>query len=338
MKKKLFAGALALLVLLSFVTVGWAGSQSDPLISLSYLTGTYFAELKANVTQWVAQDTQELGAKAGQTSKDGWTASSGFVPGAGGYGDTVTLTTGSGLIWTAGSGAVSSGVLVDATAGTELAAGKALTAGHRYLAAADTMVVASSQAQWMTEGKWRLGTGGTVITPRPFTDVPDHEWYAAAASWGAEKGYVLGHGDGTFGPNDNCTHIQILTFLWRAAGWQSAPQAPVAMDPNVPDYQSAANWAYDKGLITGNFDPKASCTRADAVTYIWKAFGSKSAPASSFTDVPAGADYAKAVDWAVANGVTAGDEDGTVFSPDKVCTRGHIVTFLHRAYVPEVRV
>ena len=72
MKKKLLAGALALLVLLGCVTVGWAAGQSDPLISLSYLTGTFFDGLEDYVDQWVSQGTRELLTGAGQTSADGW--------------------------------------------------------------------------------------------------------------------------------------------------------------------------------------------------------------------------------------------------------------------------
>ena len=340
MKKKLFAGGLALLMLLGCVTVGLAGSQSDPLISLSYLTGTFFAELKANVTQWVAQDTQGFKAVTEQTSQDGWTVSSGFVSGTGEYSDTVTLTTGSGLIWTSGSGAVSSGVLVDVTSGTEIDTGKALTAGHRYLAAEDAVVVVSSRAQWMTEGKWLLGTGGTVTAPLPFTDVDPEEYYAAAVNWAVENQYTVGTSDTEFSPEETCTHIQILTFLWRAAGKPSAPQAPNTIDPGYhQDYHSAFNWAYEQGMIGNGFDPEADCTRADTVKYLWQADGSKTGfPVRGFIDVDAGADYAEAVNWAAANGITAGDDSPDTFNPTGTCTRGQIVTFLHRTYVPGVRV
>ena len=96
-------------------------------------------------------------------------------------------------------------------------------------------------------------------------------------------------------------------------------------------YYDAAQWAYKKGIATGStFDGDKPCTRAMAVTYMWKAAGSPSAEAASFTDVSADADYAQAVAWAVEKGVTAGTSD-TTFSPDSVCTRGQIVTFLHRA-------
>ena len=102
-------------------------------------------------------------------------------------------------------------------------------------------------------------------------------------------------------------------------------------------YQDAVNWAYEEGMIDQSFKPDAPCTRASTVKYIWQAFSSKSAPASDFIDVSASVDncYA-AVNWAVANGVTGGTGGGA-FSPDRTCMREEIVTFLHRAYVPEVR-
>ena len=100
----------------------------------------------------------------------------------------------------------------------------------------------------------------------------------------------------------------------------------------------AVAWAREKGMIDGSFNGKAYCTRADAVSYIWQALGRENAKSSGFTDVPAGAGYAKAVDWAVANGITNGTNAAqTEFSPNQVCDRGTIVTFLHRAYVPEAR-
>lgn len=80
--------------------------------------------------------------------------------------------------------------------------------------------------------------------------------------------------------------------------------------------------------------PDNSCTRAAAVTYLWKAAGSPSAKATNFTDVSAKESYAEAVNWAVEQGVTAGTSD-TTFSPLNVCTRGQIVTFLYRAFAKQ---
>lgn len=163
-----------------------------------------------------------------------------------------------------------------------------------------------------------------------FTDVPAGEWYAAPVDWAVSKDITNGTGNGEFSPGKQCTHAQILTFLYRAARGQGKAEAA--------DMDKAVTWAREKGMIDGSFNGSEPCTRADAVNYIWQALGKEDAPASSFTDVDPNASYAKAVDWAVANGVTNGTNTAqTEFSPNTVCTRGHIVTFLHRAYVPEVR-
>ncbi len=101
-------------------------------------------------------------------------------------------------------------------------------------------------------------------------------------------------------------------------------------------YYDAVLWAVDKGITTGvsatRFDPNGSCTRAQAVTFLWRAMGSPAPTGTSmsFTDVPADSYYYSAVLWAVENGVTTGTSE-TTFSPDAPCDRGQIVTFLHRA-------
>lgn len=167
-------------------------------------------------------------------------------------------------------------------------------------------------------------------TSPDFNDVPAGEWYAAAVSWAVARDITNGTGGGKFSPGQNCTHAQILTFLYRASRGEGAATAA--------DMDKAVQWARGKGMIGGGFNGGKACTRAEAVSYIWQALGKEPAPASSFTDVPTGADYAAAVSWAVANGVTNGtNAEGTTFSPGEICTRGHIVTFLHRAYVPEAR-
>ncbi len=171
-------------------------------------------------------------------------------------------------------------------------------------------------------------------TPAPqFTDLPD--WCGEEAQWAADNGIAKGTGDGKFSPGTDCTHQQILTFLWRAEGEPAATaKAPVTV---AADYAGAVNWAYEEGMIDHSFDPQAPCTRADAVTYIWQALGSRKAEAvSSFTDMSADADCAGAVAWAVEHEVTNGfaNGDGTFsFRPSQVCTRGQIACFLYRAYV-----
>ncbi len=188
------------------------------------------------------------------------------------------------------------------------------------------------------QGLKDLGDAGTSPEPAApaagnrFTDVADSSPYKDAILWAVEKEITSGTTKTTFSPNTNCSTAQILTFLWRANGSPKPAKSNPFTDVKSGEYfTDAAVWAHEKGLVSGTaFGGSTPCTRAMAVTYLWKAAGSPSAKAASFTDVPADADYANAVAWAVEQGVTAGTSD-TTFSPDKVCTRGQIVTFLHRA-------
>ena len=163
-----------------------------------------------------------------------------------------------------------------------------------------------------------------------------------ALVWGAERegtevdaAVTNGTTATTFSPYQNCTRAQIITYLWRAAG---SPE-PASTEPAYTDvtdtslyFFKAVQWASEQGLVEGEtFDPYAGCTRAMAVYFMWVAADSPEAAAASFTDVAADADYAAAVNWAVAQGVTLGTGDGSTFSPDTVCQRGQIVTFLYRA-------
>ena len=165
----------------------------------------------------------------------------------------------------------------------------------------------------------------------PFVDVYEGDYYYAPVLWASGFDIVMGTEPDTFSPYNTCTQAQILTFIWRAAG---EPEPTIANPfSNVePEnyYYKAVLWAYGKGIISGNsFDAYTPCTRSMAVSYLWKDAGSPAAETpAQFTDVSAS--DAQAVSWAVENGITFGTGDGTTFSPDKICTRGDIVTFLYR--------
>lgn len=169
--------------------------------------------------------------------------------------------------------------------------------------------------------------------PAPeFTDVPEGIWYDAPVKWAVEQKITNGTSTTKFSPDEDCTQVQILTFLYRAA--QAAENPDFA--PAAADMDAAVEWAKEKGMIDDSFEAGNPCTRATAASYIWQAFDAPEAESTDqFTDVTE-ADIA-AVSWALANGITNGDGSETVFSPDKVCNRAQIVTFLHRAYVEEAR-
>ena len=114
------------------------------------------------------------------------------------------------------------------------------------------------------------------------------------------------------------------------------PQTGVFVDVAEGSYyEKAIDWAVEKGITNGvssnMFAPNDPCTRAQIVTFLWRAAGSPAPKSmSSFTDVPADAFYAKAVAWAVENGITSGTGESK-FSPNSTCTRAQAVTFLYRA-------
>lgn len=170
----------------------------------------------------------------------------------------------------------------------------------------------------------------------PFRDVPTDAYYYEAVKWAQKKGITGGIGDGLFGPNQPCTRAQIVTFLWRAAG---SPVVNYAMDltdvPGDAYYAEAVRWALSQGITTGTadgrFSPNAPCTRAQAVTFLFRASKASAAGAPAFGDVAADAYYAEAVKWATDNGITTGTTSST-FSPGSGCTRAQIVTFLWRLY------
>lgn len=156
--------------------------------------------------------------------------------------------------------------------------------------------------------------------------------------WAVENGITSGTSATTFSPNAVCTRAQAVTFLWRAAG---SPEPGIAENPftdvaSDSYYYKAVLWAVEKGITSGTsattFSPNVTCSRAQIVTFLWRGQQSPSVSTSgAFTDVSADAYYAKAVDWAVSEGITSGTS-ATTFSPNANCTRAQIVTFLWRAY------
>ena len=174
------------------------------------------------------------------------------------------------------------------------------------------------------------------VETSPFSDVSTSAYYYEAVKWAQEKGITGGIGNGLFGPNQPCTRAQIVTFLWRAAGSPEPKSMSSFSDVSADSYYAkAVAWAVENGITTGTgdgkFSPDATCTRAQSVTFLFRAIGKLVDSKAEFSDVLTDSYYANAVAWAVVNGVTNGIGDG-LFGPNNSCTRAQIVTFLFRAY------
>ena len=176
-----------------------------------------------------------------------------------------------------------------------------------------------------------------------FADVASDSYCADAVKWAVENGVTNGTTAATFSPNAACTRGQIVTFLWRAAG-SPAPKTTVNPFTDVAAdayYAKAVLWAVENGITNGTtaatFSPNAPCTRAQAVTFLFRGAIANGLEAvtlqeliSGFSDAASLPGYAvSAMNWALANGIVQGN--GGALMPNNTCTRGQIVTFLYRA-------
>ena len=170
-----------------------------------------------------------------------------------------------------------------------------------------------------------------------FGDVAKDTYYFDAVEWAVKNGVTTGTSDTAFSPNMTCTRAQAVTFLWRAAGSPEPKNSEMPFEDVATEayYYDAVLWAVENGITNGTsattFSPDSDCTRAQIVTFLWRAQKSPAlGSVNPFNDVKDDAYYVNAVLWAVENGITNGTSD-TTFSPDADCTRAQIVTFLYRA-------
>lgn len=182
---------------------------------------------------------------------------------------------------------------------------------------------------------------GAPVYELAFNDVVEGGYYYSAVKWAARNNVTNGTSETAFSPNAGCTRAQVVTFLYRAAGSPEVSKDVVNPFNDVKEdspYYDAIMWAVEKGITDGTskttFSPSDTCTRAQIVTFIWRANGSDEVSTwCDFSDVgQVNCYYAMSVSWAVENGITNGTSK-TTFSPDNTCTRAQAVTFIYRAVV-----
>lgn len=178
-------------------------------------------------------------------------------------------------------------------------------------------------------------SGSRSVEAKSFDDVIPGTFYYDAVMWAVKNNITKGTGASTFSPGDGCTRFQIVTFLWRACGCPTAATAASFSDVSPSDiFYEAVLWAVERGITKGtggsSFSPYATCTRAQIVTFLYRAAGSPTVSSGiRFFDVAPNAFCRDAVAWATERGITNGTSD-TTFSPDAACTRAEVVTLLYR--------
>lgn len=171
-----------------------------------------------------------------------------------------------------------------------------------------------------------------------FEDVEDSQFFYDSVLWAVQNGITTGYTETVFAPFDVCTRGQMVTFLWRTAGKPSATITDCTFQDVDASafYYDAMLWAVENGITTGynpeTFAPHDICTRAQVVTFLWRANG-KEMPGEvkhDFYDVTVGDFYYDAMLWALENKITTG-KSVIKFAPHDSCSRAEVVTFLQRA-------
>lgn len=361
MKKNIIAGVVLSAVLVTGLGAALAapGTSGDPFITLSYLTDTYYAQAESAMLQQAQAATADTG-KAAMDKLDELASS--YLAQAGGgdstesldyahqflrmtlsQGDKLTLPVGASLLWEAGKCAPvsSSGALVDVTAGSAVAAGGQLTAGHLYAAAERTVCTVTTDAAILSvRGYYTLETTGAARTP--FTDVSSTDWYYSYVCYAYENALFQGVSATQFSPSTKMNRAMLATVLYRLAGAQGAAPGAGFTDVASGDwYANAVNWAAGAGIVTGYDDgcfyPNNDVTREQMAVMLYRYAKdytgrdvSVSGSLSGFSDHAEVSAWAEtALSWAVGSGILSGYEDGSL-RPGGTASRAEVATMLQR--------
>lgn len=364
MKKRILVLVLCIcMVIGAAVSAASAVSQTNTLISLSYLENVYRQELQELISRRVPEGCSAVGSAALQSlnsigeaylsrlkpagdDEPDWLVSGDLLAQTGAVGDTITLDVGAGLFWGRGA-ATFTGTLIDATDGRELSGGS-LSVNHRYIAAEQTEItVTGGDAAWSAEGRW-LTTGWDaeqpVEPPEPsvtFADVPEGSWYYDAVYYVVERGLFQGTGGDAFKPDMTMTRSMLTTVLHRMSGSPEVTYSPVFTDvPAGAWYTDGTVWAGLNGVVngTGNggFSPDGELTREQIAQMLynyarWLALDTSArGDVSGFADASSVSGWAlDAFSWAVGVGLFQGNTANSLL-PTQTATRSQMATLLQR--------
>lgn len=364
-KRVLMVVALATALLLGVHVFAAGGSVEDPLISLSYLNGTFLNELQEMFRGRAKEDTEALYQEAAdQVNKIGaahlsdatladWSYSAHYEQLALKRGDKITLSTGSGLLWMSGRGTTAAG-LVDITTGTELTEGTEFVVHHRYLAVAEaeegvTLTILSDAATLSVEGYWILNQSDEVVTK--FTDLTkSKDWFYDGAYFVVERGLFNGVSDTLFSPLTSMDRSMMAVVLCKIEGFPVVEYSGVFSDvPNGAWYSTGVEWAQSVGLVNGSgdgtFRPFGHITRQEIAVIIYRYVGdylgidvSQRGDLEQFTDEDTISPWAReALSWAVGVGIFKGSTSGTINPHNDACRAEvalvlrHLLTWLEQA-------
>ena len=327
--KKNTASVLIPLVLLSMLTTSGAGAGtiSEPLISRSYLEGTFSSSLKDDITASLNGTAGKAMSRLDELYKRyiGYTFASSFETIKLSQGDIVTLTSGSSFILISGGAelVITGGVVVNISTGEEMESGSKAALLQRYFCVESTSAVFTAIAETVcqVDGLYSTTGKGPARQHSVFKDVKEDEWYFAPIDFVYKNGLFSGTSQNTFSPGSTMTRAMFVTVLYRLEGQPAqgltAPSFSDVRDP-AQYYYNAVAWASANGIVTGysngTFGPNGIVTREQMATFMHRYasfkqrdMNSDSSALESFPDGNGISSYAvDAIRWAVSKGVING--------------------------------
>ena len=356
-KRRLALLGFAAVFLLGLRVFAAGGTSGDPLITLSYLNGTFRSKLQTMMTEWAREDTQPLIEEAiSQVDQLGESYLSGSAEGEWSYsayyeqlklkrGDKLVLSTGSGMFWMNGRGYTASG-MVDITTGTEPAEKTECVANHRYLAVEESEVgiaitVISDAATVSVEGHWNVIESDETVTN--FTDLTkSKDWFYQSVAYVVDKGLFNGISEDQFAPLSSMNRSMLAVVLHRMAGKPDAEYSGTFPDVKAGTwYTEGVEWAKANGIVNGSSDgtfrPSARITRQEIALMLYRYAGNylgldvnQRGSLDRFSDSESISNWAKeGVSWAVGAGIVTGSDTGKI-NPQKNASRAEVATMLQR--------
>lgn len=358
MRNRIIAAVLLTAVLVTGLGGALAspGTAGDPLVTLNYLTGTFYPEMERAMLEQAQKGTAEIekaaldrlaelsGSYLDQVSPREGLYSAAFLRLTLARNEVLTLYPGSALQFDSGQVALglSSGCLIDVTDGTTVDGTGSLTAGHHYIAAENTpcTVTALSDAVYLSvSGYYDLARTGVSYTP--FVDIVAPIWYADSVLYAYQEGLVNGMTPTTFEPATTMNRAMLATLLSRAAGVQGTPADAGFSDVSSGEwYADGVNWAYSAGIVSGypdgTFQPLATLNREQLATFLYN-YATKylgvdarsNGDLTQFPDADKVSSYAvNALSWAVGAGLVNGK--GGKLAPQDNTNRAEVATILYR--------
>ena len=334
--KRIIAAGLILLLLLSMVTASasTAGTSTDPLVTLGYLSGDYASSLKSEAESALGGAADRAISRVGDIFRkhSGYRFAPGFLYVSLTAGGTVTLPTGSSFILQTGAAAldVQKGTVVNVTTGKEAVQGEALAPNQRYFCVENTIarIRATAATTGRVDGYYMMTGGGYAKLHQVFKDVLENSWFFDAVSFVYDNGLFNGTAADIFSPDEEMTRAMFVTVLHRldeseraSSGAQPARGSRGSAFSDVKEgewFADAVAWATENGMIegfdNGTFQPNIPLTREQMALIIYRYATYKgrnmSAPGAVYDTFPDRSDVssyaAAAMRWVVSHGVING--------------------------------